>query len=79
MLFGSVKEYKMEAMVAHRDGNLDERMLKIVRVQTSFAVACLFCIDINTFQYEEAQISKDELMVLQGRKNLEEVSTFSER
>ena len=69
----------LEALVAHRDGKLDERMLKIVRIQASFAAACPFCIDMNSFQSEEAHISTDELAVLQGRKSLNEVQTFTER
>ncbi len=28
----------MEALIAHREGRVDERMLKLVRVQTSFAI-----------------------------------------
>jgi alkylhydroperoxidase family enzyme len=69
----------LEAQVTHRDGKLDERMLKIVRIQASFAAAFPFCNDMNSFQFEETHITKDELMVLQGRKALEEVTTFSER
>lgn len=69
----------LESLVAHHDGKLDERILKIVRIQTSFAAACLFCIDMNSFQYEEKHITMEELMVLQGRKAPEEVGTFSER
>lgn len=69
----------METLVAHKDGHLDERILKIVRMQASFAVACPFCVDMNSFQYEEYQISQEELCVLQGRESIENVSTFSER
>ena len=69
----------LEALVAHRDGDLDERMLKIVRIQASYAAACSFCIDMNSFQFDEKHITRDELMALQGRKALEEVGTFSER
>jgi len=69
----------LEALVAHHDGKLNERMLKIVRIQASFATACTFCIDMNSFQYEETHITKDELSVLQGRKAMEDVDTFSER
>jgi alkylhydroperoxidase family enzyme len=69
----------LEALVAHHDGLLDERMLKIVRIQASFAAACPFCIDMNSFQYEESGITKDELLVLQGRKSVEEVASFSRR
>ena len=69
----------LEAMVAHSDGSLDERMLKIVRIQASYAAACTFCIDMNSFHYAENQITQDELMALQGRKPIDEVATFSDR
>ena len=69
----------LESLVAHRDGNLDERILKIVRIQASFSAACSFCIDMNSYQFEQKHITSDELMVLQGRKQIEEVNTFSQR
>ena len=69
----------LESLVAHRDGELNERILKLVRIQASFSAACSFCIDMNSYQFEEKQISKDELMVLQGLKQVEEVDTFSDR
>ena len=69
----------LESLVAHKDGKLDERILKIVRIQASFAAACTFCIDMNSYQFEEKNITRDELMVLQGLKPVEQVSTFSDR
>ncbi len=69
----------LESLVAHKDGNLDERILKIVRIQASYAAACPFCIDMNSYQYSEKHISEEEYAVLQGRRMLEEVNTFSER
>lgn len=69
----------LESLVAHHDRKLDERILKIVRIQASYAAACPFCIDMNSHQFEEKHISKEEFMVLQGQKPLEEVTTFSQR
>lgn len=69
----------LESLVAHHDGNLNERILKIIRIQASFSVACSFCIDMNSYQFEEKQISMDELKVLQGLNRIEEVKTFSDR
>jgi len=69
----------LESLVAHRDGKLDERILKIVRIQASYAAACPFCIDMNSHQYREKEITEDEYLVLQGRKPLEEVDSFSDR
>ena len=69
----------LESLVAHHDGNLDERMLKIVRIQASFAAACPFCIDMNSFKYEESGITQEELSALQGRIELAAIDSFSKR
>jgi len=69
----------LEALVAHRDEKLDERILKIVRIQASSAASCNFCIDMNSYQYDRTGITHDELMVLQGHNNLNDVSSFSKR
>lgn len=69
----------LEALIAHRDGKLDERILKIVRIQASYAASCNFCIDMNTYHYDETGISEEEMLVLRGLKPLSEVTTFSKR
>jgi alkylhydroperoxidase family enzyme len=67
----------LESLVAHRDGKLGERILKIMRIQSSYAASCNFCIDMNTYQYDATGITEEELLVLQGRKPLVDVTTFS--
>ena len=57
----------LEALVAHHDRELSARILKLVRMQASFAAACPFCIDMNGFQFETFDISQEELRALQGR------------
>jgi alkylhydroperoxidase family enzyme len=69
----------MESLVAHKDGTLDKRILKIVRLQTSFAVACPFCIDMNSYDYTDHGITQNELIALQGRAGIDDVLTFSVR
>ena len=69
----------LESLVAHRDGDLDERVLKIVRIQASYTAACSFCIDMNSNQFKEKGITDEELLVLQGKKPLAEVNSFSAR
>jgi AhpD family alkylhydroperoxidase len=69
----------LEALVAHHDGNLNERMLQLVRIQASYAAACAFCIDMNSFQAERGRISDDEMLALQGRKTPDEVASFTQR
>ena len=69
----------LEALVAHHDRDLSQRLLKIVRMQTSYAVACPFCIDMNTYQYADFGITSEEFLALQGKVDANEIKTFSER
>ena len=69
----------MEAMVAHKDANLDKRILKLVRLRTSFSVACPFCIDMNYYDYDQYGITPEELAALQERTDIATVKTFSPR
>jgi len=69
----------MEAMVAHKDANLDKRILKLVRLRTSFYVACPFCIDMNYYDYDQYGITSEELTVLQGKIDIATIKTFSLR
>lgn len=69
----------MEAMVAHKDTNLNKRILKIVRLRTSFSVACPFCIDMNYYDYDQYGITPEELAALQGKIDITAVKTFSVR
>ncbi len=69
----------LEALIAHRDGKLDARMLQLVRLQASFAVACPFCIDMNAVEYTRTGITPQELAALQGRMEPDAVPTFSTR
>jgi AhpD family alkylhydroperoxidase len=67
----------LESLVAHHDGKLDERMLKLVRMAASFAAACPFCIDMNSHEHEALGIGADEVLALRGQLALESVPTFS--
>ncbi len=69
----------MEALVAHKDAKLDKRILKLVRLRTSFSVACPFCIDMNYYDYDQFGITPQELAALQGRIKITDVHTFSVR
>jgi len=69
----------LESLVAHHDGKLDARMLKLVRMAASFAAACPFCIDMNSHEHETLNIKSEEVLALRGQVNLEDVVTFSAR
>ncbi|MCK6567738.1 MAG: carboxymuconolactone decarboxylase family protein [Anaerolineales bacterium] len=67
----------MEALVAHEDGRMDRRMLKLIRMAASHAVACPFCVDMNSYEHRKYGITDEEAESLRG--DFESVSSFSER
>jgi len=69
----------LEALVAHRDGQLDERMLKLVRMAASYAAACPFCIDMNSHEHHKIGITAEEVLVLRGQLTPDSTPTLSAR
>jgi len=67
----------MEALVAHEDGRMDKRMLKLIRMAASYAVACPFCVDMNSHEHRALGITDEEAEALRG--DFEQVASFSER
>ena len=65
----------LESLIAHDDGALDERMLKLVRMAVSFAVSCPFCVGMNSQGWEKL-MSEEERIAVQG---LAPLAGFSER
>ena len=63
----------LEGLVAHHDGKIDKRMLKLVRLSASFAAACPFCIDMNSTVYRETGITDAEFLALQNQAGDEEL------
>lgn len=69
----------LESLVANGKKDLDKRILKLVRIQSSFAVSCPFCIDMNSFEFDKVGVTLEELQVLQGHTDINKVQTFSDR
>jgi alkylhydroperoxidase family enzyme len=67
----------MEALVAHEDGAMDKRMLKLIRMTASYAAACPFCIDMNSHEHRLYGITDEEAESLRG--DFEAVKTFTPR
>ncbi len=67
----------LESLVAHGGKDLDERILKLIRIQASMSVGCPFCIDMNSFEHEKSGISEEEMQGLAGRIDLGEIQTLS--
>jgi alkylhydroperoxidase family enzyme len=69
----------LEAFIAHNEPDVNARLLKLVRMQASFAVACPFCVDMNSYDSLAYNIRRDEIAALRGQTPLVSVETFSER
>ena len=66
----------MEALVAHEEGRMTRRMLKLIRMAASHAAACPFCVDMNSYEYREVGITDEEAESLRG--DIKNVASFSE-
>jgi alkylhydroperoxidase family enzyme len=69
----------LEALVAHGNKDLNERILKLIRIQSSLSVGCPFCIDMNSFEYEKSGISEVEMQGLTGSIEMDKIQSFSAR
>ncbi len=67
----------MESLVAHEDGLMTQRMLKLIRMAASHATACPFCVDMNSHEYRQVGITDEEAESLHG--DFEKVASFSDR
>ena len=66
----------LESLVAHREPS--KRLLKLVRVTASMTASCPFCLDMNSYEAEEAGVTQDELRLLQQGQEAE-ATTFTQR
>ncbi|NQU65833.1 MAG: carboxymuconolactone decarboxylase family protein [SAR324 cluster bacterium] len=69
----------LEALVVHKDKTVSQRLLKLVRMQTSFFVSCPFCIDMNSSGYTEHGISEEEILALRELTPLDNVNSLHEK
>jgi len=67
----------MEALVVHDDREVPRRMLKLLRVFTSYRVSCPFCIDMNGNGFEGDGVSVDEIRALASPDQWENYPGFS--
>jgi AhpD family alkylhydroperoxidase len=68
----------LEATITDRDGRIDRRMLKLVRLAASFATACPFCADMNAHHHREAGVTDEELEALRRQLGPDTIPSLSE-
>ncbi|MBW8383076.1 MAG: carboxymuconolactone decarboxylase family protein [Youngiibacter sp.] len=66
----------LEGLMAKPEGDISERLLKLIRIQVSLIVTCPFCIDMNSFESDRHGITDEEIRSLQL---MEDSHTFTER
>jgi alkylhydroperoxidase family enzyme len=66
----------LESLVAHEEGRMNRRMLKLIRMTASYAAACPFCVDMNSHEYRDVGITDEEAESLRG--DIEKVASFSD-
>ncbi|WP_303869046.1 carboxymuconolactone decarboxylase family protein [Acetobacterium wieringae] len=69
----------LEMMTAKGQNAQERRLLNLVRLQASLICSCTFCIDMNAVGIVKNSITEDELDVLQGRRSVRSVDSFSLR
>ena len=69
-------EQLIEDGAAH---SIDHRLIKLLRMQISFIVPSAFAIDINSVNYEDFNITAEEIKGLQGVKKIESIESFSKK
>jgi alkylhydroperoxidase family enzyme len=67
----------MESLVAHGDKEVSVRLLKLIRMQVSFAASCAFCIDMNGNEFNKAGITEQEILYLQNPESTSSCNSLS--
>ena len=68
----------MEALITHDDKEVPKRLLKLIRIQISIDIACPFCIDMNSFEYDKENVADEEIKYLQN-KDIDACPTLSNK
>lgn len=69
----------LEMMTAKGKDDQEMRLLNLVRLQASLICSCTFCIDMNAVGIVKNGITDEELLVLQGKREVKSVHTFNLR
>jgi alkylhydroperoxidase family enzyme len=69
----------LQELLVANEKDIDERLLKLIRMRVSFMASCPFCVDMNYFESEKLTITDDEIAAIQGEKSIDSVLTFTKR
>jgi len=69
----------LEALIARGDKDLNPRILQLVRLQISLAIACPFCIQMNSAELEANAITPEEVEILRDQRDPAGAETLNQR
>lgn len=69
----------LEMMTAKGKDAQEKRLLNLVRLQASLICSCAFCTDMNAAGINKNGITEEELLVLQGKQEVQSVTTLTIR
>lgn len=69
----------LESLITHKDRQISQRLLQLIRLQVSFTVSCPFCIDMNANEFRKNRITDKEIEAMQGIRPLEDTASLSGR
>lgn len=69
----------LEGLVAHKQGRVSPRLLKIIRIQVSLLVSCPFCIDMNSSKFKDYDITDEEIKAMQKLIPLKAIESFTHK
>jgi len=58
---------------------LDRRLIKILRIKISYMIPSPFAVDINSQNYQDFDITEEEIRGLQGVSDIDSIASFSEK
>lgn len=68
----------LESLVAHDEPGVPARLLRLIRVRTSYAAQCTFCVDMNAADGGDG-VTIEEARALRSAESIAACETFSDR
>ncbi|MBW6486571.1 MAG: carboxymuconolactone decarboxylase family protein [Syntrophobacterales bacterium] len=69
----------LEFLTAHGPKDMERRLLKIVRTRASALISCPFCLDMNSYDYPDHGLTKEEAEALSQKTGWDVIASFSRR
>jgi len=69
----------LEFLTAHGPGDMERRILKMIRIRASALISCPFCLDMNSYDYPDHGLTREEAEGLSQKTGWDALASFSLR